>query len=175
VVLVGAAAVAGVSAAFLLGLAGGGASDQPTTPTVAPVQAAPAGSRQVLPARDPFEIDGARWAVFGNPGQAWVTSASHLAPAAGHRWQFVEVLVRNLGRPRFLPCALHYRLEDSARVTYFRDRRVGPGIQAGQPPAPLPAGRQTQCRLAFQVPAGASGLRLVFDPLTTPGRYEIPL
>jgi hypothetical protein len=104
-----------------------------------------------------------------------VTAGRQIAPAAGRVWVFVEVLVRNLGRPRFTPCALHYRIGDAAGAIYFPDRRAGTGAAPAQPPAALAKGALTQCHLGFQVPTQSQGRRLFFDAQSTPARYQVPL
>jgi hypothetical protein len=177
--------VAGGAAAAGIVLLGGRGSQKPgvtahapapsrTTPA-ATAPAVPASALQTRPTRAAFEVDGARWAVFSDPMRPWVTRARRLPPVPGRVWRFVEVLVRNLRRAPFAPCALHYRLEDAAGRTYFPDPRAGTAAPAQQPPVTLAGGGLTSCRLGFVVPMRGAGLRLAFDPLKTPGRYEIPL
>lgn len=170
-VMVAAAAVAAV---ILVGGLATTTTGRVTQPTPAGSTVGASGS-EVRPLRTPFEVDSVRWAVFEDPKQPWVTAARRIAPAAGRVWLFVEVLVRNLGRPRFTPCGLHYRVGDAAGTLYFPDVRVGTSRAQARPTAPLATGALAQCQLGFQIPAQAQGRRLLFDAQSKPARYEVPL
>ncbi|HEX3872834.1 MAG TPA: hypothetical protein VHW26_01730 [Solirubrobacteraceae bacterium] len=153
-------------------------SKSPTTPAVIhPVQKTTtngaAGNQVPVAAhvpQTPFELAGARFAVFVNSRETWTAFAKTVSPGPGNRWVLVAVRVRNLTRTGFDPRVLHYRLMAPGNLDFFPDLTYGTGPNLHLPPSPLAIGALTQAELAFKVPTSASGLQLAFDP--TSGQHE---
>lgn len=129
--------------------------------TGGPVPAAASGldasAARLRTVRDPFVLDGVRWAVFASPSQSWTQFTQSAAPGPGKRWMLVAVRVRNLSRGSFVPDGLGYRLTDDAGTGYAADPEHSTTGAAG--PA-IPINGLDQVQLAFRVPAGATGLTL---------------
>ena len=117
---------------------------------------------QTRPTRDPFLVDGVRWAVFVDPQQSWTRFARRVSPGPGQRWLLVAVRTRNLSRENFDPRVLDYQVLGADRRAYFPSRRFGTGKRLGRPPVPLATDETGQSELAFRVPKG-SDYTLLFN------------
>lgn len=136
--------------------------------------AAPAPATALVRAlRDPFELDGVRWATFVSPSQPWTAFAGRVSPGPGNRWLLVAVRVRNLSRGRLDPAALGYAVVDDA------GRRITPDPQHSTAPGSgtdVPVGSPGQVDLAFRVPARATQLHLRFATRPRGGTaIDVPL
>jgi hypothetical protein len=125
--------------------------------------------------RTPFEIAGARFAVFANPAEPWASFTNRVSAGSGMRWELVTVRVRNLTRTNLDPRALHYRLITPAGVTYLPNLAYGTGPDVKRPPRPLAPEALVEAKVAFQVPVSATGLELAFDPTGRNIRIVVPL
>jgi hypothetical protein len=158
------------AAAVAIGVAissGGGSTRTVATVVTGPASpSAPPANSEVHQTRTPFLAHGARFAVFANPGQAWTATLRASTPKGGGRWEAVEVLVHNLNQHGFDPRVLHYRLQDSRGLVYIPSPSIGDGGVAGNPAKaqPVAVGKLTKVELAFAIPRGHSGLRLLFEP-----------
>lgn len=134
-----------------------------TGPTAATDVAGPSHAPKV-----PFTFEGARFAVFPNPKQAWTTFAARVSAGPGNRWVLVSVRTRNLTLAAFDPRLAQYRLIGADGVNYLPNATYGTDLHG--PARKLAPGALAQVELAFQVPAAAQGLQLAFDPT---GRHKL--
>jgi hypothetical protein len=112
-----------------------------------------------------FKMRGLTFRVFRLP-DSWPGSGALGRPAGrGRAWLSVGVDVRNVGRRRFRPSTVSYRLKDG------RGRSYWPEVGGGTGPASLAeSGRLERgvggaaMRLRFRVPRGARRFALVFEP-----------
>jgi hypothetical protein len=88
-----------------------------------------------------------------------------LRPAGGGaRWVPLGVDIRNLGRRRFAPNALAYRLRDGRERSYWPETGGGTGPASLARTGRLRRGQGARMRLTFRVPHDARRLTLVFEP-----------
>jgi hypothetical protein len=138
----------------------------------APAAATAASGTLVRALRDPFELQGVRWAVFATPSQPWTAFADRVSPGAGRRWVLVAVRVRNLSRARFAPADLGYALLDDS------GRRIAPDPHRGTPPGSgaVSVDGHGQVELAFRVPEQATNLHLRYVTAPRGGiAVDVPL
>ncbi|UTI64655.1 hypothetical protein NBH00_00245 [Paraconexibacter antarcticus] len=136
-----------------------GQNDGPAPVAAAPAAGLQASAPRLRTLRDPFELDGVRWAVFAAPSQPWTRFQKRVLPGPGRRWVLISVRVRNLSRARFVPNGLGYRLSDDSGTEFTPD--PGHSTDAAAGPV-IPQNGLGQVQLAFKVPAAATGLTLRF-------------
>ena len=128
----------------------------------------------VRPLDTPFAADGAVFNVARTGTASWARAIRRQAPRAGRTWVTLAAQTRNVSRRNFRPRGLGFRIRTAAGIV------VGPetALVAGAIPAiggRLATGRRTSVHLAFQVPSGAPGLTLEFDPGPRSLRVRVPL
>ncbi len=128
----------------------------------------------VRPLDTPFTVDGAVFNVARTSTAPWARAIRRSAPRAGRTWLTLAAQTRNVRRANFHPRGLGYRLRTAAGIV------VGPetALVAEEIPAVgggLPIGKRTSVHLGFQVPRGARGLTLEFDPSPRSPRVRVPL
>lgn len=134
-----------------------GQDDSPAPAAATPAAGLEASAPRLRTLRDPFELDGVRWAVFSAPSQPWTRFQNQVLPGPGRRWVLISVRVRNLSRARFVPNGLGYRLADDSGTEFTPD----PGHSTDGAAGPvIPQNGLGQVQLAFKVPAAATGLTL---------------
>jgi len=155
-------------AAAVLSFSFGGRS-APTATTSVPSPPDAGQQRAVKMKPEPvgreFTVAGATFRVIPSPGAAWAREIEAQHPARGRRWVVMAIEVTNVNRSHFNPGLLVYQLSGPQGALYSPDRGgvVGPdslGTRQG-----LPSGGSAEERLAFEVPAGSTPLRLLIEPV----------
>jgi hypothetical protein len=94
----------------------------------------------------------------------------------GRKWLHVGVDVRNVGRRRFRPSTIAYRLRDGRGRSYWPDVGGGTGPASLAKSGHLERGAVAATRLRFRVPRRARGFVLVFEPRGASARQvRVPL
>jgi hypothetical protein len=94
----------------------------------------------------------------------------------GREWLSVGVDVRNVGRRRFVPSTLAYRLKDGRQRSYWPDVGGGTGPASLAESGGLEQGQLAAMRLRFRVPRDARRFALVFEPGRASARQvRVPL
>jgi hypothetical protein len=134
-------------------------------PVRASAPAAPAPQLRVRDERlgQEFRAHGAAFRVFIASAAAWARDIRRRPVAPGQRWVTIGVRARNLGRRRFDPTRLAYRLRDARGASYIGDFRGGTGPPSLSQRGYLLSGQTARIQLGFRVPAGAGPLTLVFE------------
>lgn len=127
--------------------------------------------------RDPFVVDGARWAVFADSDPNWTRSVLEREAGSGLRWLPVTVRSRNLVRGGFDPRVLQYRMVDGAGREYRPAPKLGTAPLLDEGAQPVPLNKTSQVELAYRVPRSASDFALLFDAGRpgSPQPVKIPL
>jgi hypothetical protein len=126
--------------------------------------------------RTKIRVDGAVFSVFLPAGQPWARTIRSRSPGERAQWVVLGVDARNLGRRRFNPNVLAYRLADARGNRYAPVVGGGTGPDSLRKTGSLRAGESAQARLGFRVPSTARRLALLFEPVADGSlQVEVPV
>jgi hypothetical protein len=123
-----------------------------------------------------FSVRGLSFRVFRIRQASAGVGVAQRPAGRGLEWLQLGVDVRNVGRRRFRPNSLAYRVKDERGRAYWPDVGGGTGPATLAKTGFLERGESAQARLGLRVPRSARRLRLVFEPVPNGSlQVEVPL